>query len=164
MRLTKILVRYGGFRLNYNNGRRTLSSYYSYILRQGGQVIRARIPLLKSPVYFGHYSSRVNRPYNEDKYYAGVLELPAGSSLSPMVTRHGKLGTRQVFNFAIFDGHGGEECSQFLKDNLAKYVEECNLHSTDKIAELYKKNIGGYWKRWRGGFERYIANMTSMGE
>lgn len=81
-----------------------------------------------------------------------------------MVTRNGKLANRQVFNFAVFDGHGGEECSQFLCDNLAKYVEDCDIHSTDKIAELYKQNVGGYWKRWRGGFEKYIASMSSQGE
>lgn len=81
-----------------------------------------------------------------------------------MVTRHGKLPIRQVFNFAVFDGHGGEECSEFLHKNLAKYVENCDIHSTDKIAELYKKNIGGYWRRWRGGFEKYIANMSTSGE
>ncbi|CAH2352780.1 [Pyruvate dehydrogenase [acetyl-transferring]]-phosphatase 2, mitochondrial [[Candida] railenensis] len=35
-----------------------------------------RVPLLKSPTHFGHFSSRVNRLYNEDKYSASVLTIP----------------------------------------------------------------------------------------
>ncbi|CDO54032.1 similar to Saccharomyces cerevisiae YCR079W PTC6 Mitochondrial type 2C protein phosphatase (PP2C) with similarity to mammalian PP1Ks [Geotrichum candidum] len=144
------------------SARRFVSTFYTYTSQQANHTVRARIPLLKSPLYLGHYSSRVNRPYNEDRYFAGVLELPAGSTLSPMITRQGKLGVRQVFNFAVFDGHGGEECAQFLKDNLAEYVEKCNIHSADEIAQKYKENIGGYWKRWRGGFEQYISKMSTM--
>lgn len=67
--------------------KRAVSSYYAYETHQGSRTVKARIPLLKSPGYIGHYTSRVNRPYNEDRYYAGVLELPAGSSLRPMAHR-----------------------------------------------------------------------------
>lgn len=81
-----------------------------------------------------------------------------------MVTRQGKLANRQVFNFAVFDGHGGEECSQFLQENLAKYVEDCDINSTDNVASLYKKNIGGYWRRWRGGVEKYVAHLSIHGK
>ena len=34
---------------------------------------KLRVPLLKSPGYFGHLSSRVNRRYNEDRYSAYLL-------------------------------------------------------------------------------------------
>lgn len=122
------------------------------------------MPLLKAPQYFGHYSSRVNRPYNEDKYYAGVLELPAGSSLAPKSIRT-KLGVnpsdcRQVFNFAVFDGHGGQECSEFLKQHLPEYVEKCDMKSGEELAKSYKKKFGGYWRAWNNEISRYISRLT----
>ncbi|CCE89061.1 Piso0_001859 [Millerozyma farinosa CBS 7064] len=99
-----------------------------------------KVPLLKSPSHLGHYSSRVNRPYNEDAYSASVLALP---------------GARTVFNFSIFDGHGGDECSNFLKDNLASEVEQSSAliePGSDKLREYlikkYWKAFGGYWKWW----------------
>lgn len=152
-------------------------------MQQGSKTVKARISLLKSPGYIGHYSSRMNRPYNEDRYYAGVLHLPAGSSLRPMSSRHRYAETeeddyddndltsphltrkedlRPVFNFAVFDGHGGPECAQFLQDNLAKYVESCDLTSADRLAEQYKTVIGGYWKRWRNGFSKYMSKMRAI--
>jgi protein phosphatase PTC6 len=34
------------------------------------------------------------------------------------------LGDPQIFYFAVFDGHGGSECSEFLRDELHGYIEE----------------------------------------
>lgn len=33
-------------------------------------------------------------------------------------------GDPQVFYFGVFDGHGGGDCSRFLKDKLHEYIEE----------------------------------------
>lgn len=114
---------------------------------------KLRVPLLKSPSYFGHYTSRVNRLYNEDKYSANVLSLPEDKTL---------------FNFNIFDGHGGEQCATFLKDNLSEYVESANEISKKEnttarndLAKAYWKNIGGYWKRWYRHREANFDAMTS---
>lgn len=35
----------------------------------------------------------------------------------------GSSGDPQVFYFGVFDGHGGSECSEFLRDRLHEYVE-----------------------------------------
>lgn len=169
--------------------RRGVSSFYSYEAHLGGKAVKARIPLLKSPAYIGHYTSRVNRPYNEDRYFAGVIKLPAGSWLRPISRRprsdeeaeaeddaelasgsdgqgelhqHQRSSTRSVFNFAVFDGHGGSQCSQFLHENLANYVEDCDLTSGPAIAEQYRKSVGGYWKRWKNGFDHYMAKMRAI--
>lgn len=148
-------------------------------MKQGSKMVKARIPLLRSPGYIGHYTSRVNRPYNEDRYSAAVLELPAGSSLRPMVSRRQSIDlldedndeiktgkstrpTRPVFNFSVYDGHGGSECSQFLQDKLCEYIENSNLASGAELAEKYRKEIGGYWKRWRNGFEKYMSKMRAI--
>lgn len=91
-----------------------------------------RIPLLKLPMYFGHTLLRVNRPYNEDRYAATVLDI----------------NDEKVFLFAVFDGHGGSECSSWLEENLARLVEQGDDINMDKLARDYAKNINGYWRRW----------------
>ncbi|KAI4274957.1 MAG: hypothetical protein L6R38_005990, partial [Xanthoria sp. 2 TBL-2021] len=117
-----------------------------------------RIPLRSAKHHFGASVSRGQRPYNEDTYQAGVIELPAFAKSAPInLTRapassplqayregqrrkqaqdgkdgadgEGKSadsasGDPQVFYFGVFDGHGGTECSGFLKEKLHEYVEE----------------------------------------
>ena len=105
--------------------------------------------------------SRGQRPYNEDTYQAGVIEIPAFAKRVPIsLTRRappssplqayrekqkkeeeerlkklqggdgevtaaqGPDGDPQVFYFGVFDGHGGTECSGFLRESLHGYVEE----------------------------------------
>lgn len=93
---------------------------------------------MKSPSHLGHFTLRVNRLYNEDKYSANVLLLP---------------DDKTVFNFNIFDGHGGDQCLTYLLNNLSQGIEDAttllnDAASRDKLIETYWKNIGGYWKRW----------------
>ncbi|KAI9845899.1 MAG: hypothetical protein M1837_004435 [Sclerophora amabilis] len=97
-----------------------------------------RIPLQSAKHHFGASMSRGTRPYNEDAYQAGVIEIPAFSKRSPTsLTRSpkGQLGAEatsadsasgdpQVFYFGVFDGHGGAECSGFLRQTLHKYIED----------------------------------------
>ncbi|KAK6203075.1 phosphatase 2C-like domain-containing protein [Scheffersomyces amazonensis] len=109
---------------------------------------RLRVPLLKSPSHLGHYTSRMNRMYNEDKYSANVLNI----------------GSRTLFNFNIFDGHGGEQCSTFLSQELSKQIEEGqelidNVEARTKLMQKYERNIGGYWKRW---FKHREDNFAAM--
>lgn len=112
---------------------------------------KLRIPLMKSPSHFGHFSSRMNRLYNEDKYSAAVLSLA---------------DNRTVFNFNVFDGHGGAQCSTFLSENLAKDIESSNKFGNpqdditkDELLKLYVNNIGGYWRRWFKRRDTHYANL-----
>lgn len=118
---------------------------------QPDKTSKLKVPLLKSPSHLGHYSSRVNRIYNEDKYSACVLELDG----------------RTTFNFSIFDGHGGEQCSTFLQSFLAETVEKSTALCTDEterseLVKKYAKNIGGYWKRWYKQREQNFQRMATM--
>lgn len=110
----------------------------------GQQVVhtKLKVPLLKLPMYFGHTSQRVNRPYNEDRYAANVLDI----------------NDEKVFSFAVFDGHGGSDCSEFLASNLAQMVES-DSGLVDKLARDYAKNIGGYWRRW---YKHRNAHLTLL--
>jgi len=95
-----------------------------------------RIPLRSAKHHFGVSVSRGTRPYNEDTYQAGTIEIPAFAKRAPIsLSRSGgkvtagatsadsASGDPQVFYFGVFDGHGGNECSDFLREELHKYVE-----------------------------------------
>lgn len=114
---------------------------------------KLKVPLLKSPSHFGHYSSRMNRRYNEDKYSACVLDLNG----------------RTTFNFNIFDGHGGDQCLTYLLHNLGSVVEESSLLCDSKedatrqsLVKKYAKNIGGYWRRWYKQRQQNFEKMANV--
>lgn len=99
-----------------------------------------RIPLKSAKHHFGVSVSRGTRPYNEDTHQAGTIEIPAFAKRAPVslsrstgatkgleseATSAGSAsGDPQVFYFAVFDGHGGHECSDFLREELHEYIEK----------------------------------------
>ncbi|KAL2056478.1 hypothetical protein ABVK25_003502 [Lepraria finkii] len=114
-----------------------------------------RIPLRSAKHHFGVSVSRGTRPYNEDTYQAGVIEVPAFAKPKPLnLTRapanspleayrakqreeqekgngdgegtsaESASGDPQVFYFGVFDGHGGSECSDYLRETLHETIEE----------------------------------------
>lgn len=100
-----------------------------------------RIPIRNAKHHFGAGVSRGSRPYNEDTYQTGTIEIPAFAKRQPVsVSRRNaasaeaegqaaksESGDPQVFYFGVFDGHGGSECSEFLRDRLHGYIEESAL-------------------------------------
>ncbi|KUM66235.1 hypothetical protein ACN42_g850 [Penicillium freii] len=101
-----------------------------------------RIPLRNAKHHFGAVTSRGTRPSNEDTYQAGVIDIPAFAKRAPTsltIRRSNKndplaypresrgaetaSGDPQVFYFGVFDGHGGSECSSFLRDYLHEYIQ-----------------------------------------
>lgn len=114
---------------------------------------KLRVPLLKSPSHLGHYTSRMNRRYNEDKYSACVLDING----------------RTIFNFNIFDGQGGDQCLKYLLYNLGSVVEESSLlcDANDdtvrhRLIKDYAKNIGGYWRRWYKQRQQNFEKMVNV--
>ncbi|MCJ1327736.1 hypothetical protein MMC10_004410 [Thelotrema lepadinum] len=120
-----------------------------------------RIPLRSAKHHFGVSALRGQRPYNEDAYQAGVIEIPAFAKRMPIslttrapassplqayrekqrraqeeaqnggkegdqegISAQNTNGDPQVFYFGVYDGHGGAECSDFLRESLHKYIEE----------------------------------------
>lgn len=113
-----------------------------------------RIPLRSAKHHFGVSVSRGTRPYNEDTYQAGVIEIPAfakrvprtltrapassplqayrekqkkeqeGSGNLEGTSAGGTNGDPQVFYFGVFDGHGGTQCSGYLRERLHESIEE----------------------------------------
>lgn len=96
-----------------------------------------RIPLRSAKHHFGVHNSRGQRVYNEDTNQAGTIDMPAFAKRAPMSLTRSQMksagegtsaasafGDPQIFYFAVFDGHGGSECSEFLRDELHGYIEE----------------------------------------
>ncbi|KAH9432410.1 hypothetical protein MCOR02_007109 [Pyricularia oryzae] len=97
-----------------------------------------RIPLRSAKHHFGAHNSRGQRKYNEDTNQAGTIDLPAFARRVPVSlsrssarnTGEGSVadskssGDPQIFYFGVFDGHGGTECSEFLRDELHGYIED----------------------------------------
>ncbi|KAJ5774928.1 hypothetical protein N7457_009824 [Penicillium paradoxum] len=102
-----------------------------------------RIPLRNAKHHFGAVTARGTRPSNEDTYQAGVIDVPAFAKRPPAsltISRRNKgdsppkpresrgaqtaSGDPQVFYFGVFDGHGGTECSSFLRDYLHEYIQD----------------------------------------
>jgi len=116
-----------------------------------------RIPLRSAKHHFGVSVSRGTRPYNEDTYQAGTIEIPAFAKRAPIsLSRSGgkvnsgatsadsASGDPQVFYFGVFDGHGGNECSDFLREELHKYVE--NTADTFRLKSSLKSGTKeGFW-------------------
>ncbi|TQS34996.1 hypothetical protein Golomagni_04598 [Golovinomyces magnicellulatus] len=122
-----------------------------------------RIPLKSAKQHFGVSQSRGTRHYNEDTYQAGTIDVPAFAKKLPVnhapgakITNDSECpnGDPQVFCFGIFDGHGGKECSDFLRERLHEYVEktaglfeiESSLRGID--SESSKKNSALSSKRF----------------
>lgn len=106
----------------------------------GRDLTVVRIPLRSAKHHFGASNARGSRPYNEDTNQAGTINMPAFAKRAPIslvrsaisnsrstgegITADGAAGDPQIFYFAVFDGHGGTECSDFLRDELHGYIEE----------------------------------------
>ncbi len=96
-----------------------------------------RIPLRSAKHHFGATDSRGSRPYNEDANQAGTIDMPAFAKRAPIslvrsamkksgegTSADSPYGDPQIFYFGVFDGHGGTQCSDFLREELHGYIEE----------------------------------------
>ncbi|KAK8134363.1 protein serine/threonine phosphatase 2C [Apiospora sp. TS-2023a] len=96
-----------------------------------------RIPLRSAKHHFGVAESRGQRPHNEDTNQAGTIDMPSFAKRTPIslvrsaMNKSGEatpadstFGDPQIFYFAVFDGHGGNQCSDFLREELHGYIEE----------------------------------------
>jgi len=134
-----------------------IARYHDYIrvASQGGTI---RVPL-GSPKVIGVVNSRGNRSHQEDFYGFATLSLnPEELQLSVKQTHGldwqpeqvGSLLARQVLFVGIYDGHGGSAVAQYLRQELHGLFESVDKSS---IPELFRwmKEIGGYFKRFKGG-------------
>ncbi|KAK7430611.1 Protein phosphatase 2C 6 [Neonectria magnoliae] len=94
-----------------------------------------RIPLRRAKHHLGVATDRGSRPYNEDRDQAGTISLPAFARRGPRSVQQkpgeatpadSALGDPQVFYFGVFDGHGGTQCAEFVREELPGYIENAS--------------------------------------
>lgn len=94
-----------------------------------------RIPMRRAKHHLGVATARGSRPYNEDRDQAGTINLPAFAKRTPRSVRtkpgeatpaDSALGDPQIFYFGVFDGHGGTQCADFVRDELHGYIENAS--------------------------------------
>ncbi|KAL1413157.1 Protein phosphatase 2C 6 [Vanrija albida] len=122
-----------------------------------------KVPL-SSPKIVGVYSSRGQRAYQEDATSVHALEIAVAELQASLPSKAGKWDpakaggealAKQVGFFGIFDGHGGRSVSSFLHSRLAEIIETCTPADIPAVVEETVE-LGGYFRRWRGGaLQRY---------
>ncbi|KAH7015327.1 phosphatase 2C-like domain-containing protein [Ilyonectria destructans] len=94
-----------------------------------------RIPMRRAKHHLGVATDRGRRPYNEDRDQAGTISLPAFAKRAPRSVQQkpgeatpadSALGDPQVFYFGVFDGHGGTQCAEFIREELPGYIENAS--------------------------------------
>ncbi|KAK5140717.1 Protein phosphatase 2C 6 [Rachicladosporium monterosium] len=126
-----------------------------------------RIPIKSAKHHFGAGVSRGSRPYNEDTYQAGTIEMPAFAKRQPVsLTRtlpgqggagggqsaKSESGDPQVFYFVddtSLDSEGGIMGEQDAED-LQK-----------SLVSMWRETVGGYFKRFKPEHFPAVSNNSS---
>ncbi|KAE9408214.1 protein serine/threonine phosphatase 2C [Gymnopus androsaceus JB14] len=135
-----------------------LNRHFSDYIRFSAPNGVIRLPLA-SPKVIGTATSRGTRGHQEDFYAFSALSLDPeelqiglkkklGIEWDP--SRVGDVFARQAVFVGIYDGHGGPAVSGFLRQELHGLFE--SVHPS-MIPELFAwiKELGGYFKRYKGG-------------
>ncbi|KAF7985281.1 hypothetical protein HWV62_6429 [Athelia sp. TMB] len=117
-----------------------------------------RLPL-NSPKLLGVANTRGTRGHQEDFYAFATLSLDPEELRISVKKNHGidwdptavdEKVARQVMFVGIYDGHGGSAVAQYLRQELHGLLENVNKTHIPELF-LWIKEIGGYFKRFRGG-------------
>ncbi|KAF9076163.1 phosphatase 2C-like domain-containing protein [Rhodocollybia butyracea] len=139
---------------HYFRQKRHFSDYIRFSASNG--VIR--LPLA-SPKVIGTATSRGTRDHQEDFYAFAALSLDPeelqisikkGLGIEWDPSQVGDIFARQAVFVGIYDGHGGPAVSGYLRQELHGLFESVN---PSMIPELFAwiKELGGYFKRFKGG-------------
>ncbi|KAF8203125.1 phosphatase 2C-like domain-containing protein [Pholiota molesta] len=134
-----------------------VARYHDYV-RVASKAGSIRVPL-SSPNVIGIVNSRGNRGHQEDFYGFASLSLNPEELQLSVKKAHGiewnpgnveEMYARQVLFVGIYDGHGGSAVAQYLRQELHGLFESVNKAM---IPDLFAwiKEIGGYFKRFKGG-------------
>lgn len=144
----------------------------------GGQA-RVQLKSTRNGV-FGLSTSRGTRAYQEDTASVSCLHVPVHELRRNYLKLHslsssaagaaaanaalewdpekagGEELAGQVVWFGCFDGHGGQQVSSFLRDQLHKMFESVEADMVTDTVQ-YTREHGGYFRRFTGGvLERWV--------
>ncbi|PPQ64760.1 hypothetical protein CVT26_002704 [Gymnopilus dilepis] len=134
-----------------------IAKYHDYVrvASNGGSI---RVPLA-SPKVIGVVNSRGNRSHQEDFYGFATLSLNPEELRQSVKRAHGidwdpnlvgDVLARQVLFVGIYDGHGGSAVAQYLRQELHGLFESVDKSAIPDVF-AWVKEIGGYFKRFKGG-------------
>ncbi|KAJ3179306.1 hypothetical protein HDU87_002915 [Geranomyces variabilis] len=99
-----------------------------------------RIHVNDSPGIVAALSDRGNRRDNEDRYICESLRVPI-----PNGTKQTEGEEADVYLFGVFDGHGGNSCSEYLTSNICKNFKSAraiDLQSTlTSLSHIYGRTL-----------------------
>ncbi|KAJ2764478.1 Protein phosphatase 2C 6, partial [Coemansia nantahalensis] len=99
-----------------------------------------RVDVRKSPQLVGAASSRGTRRDNQDRAEFTPLRIPG-----MVADRRGKSSAQLMF-LGVYDGHGGDACSEYLKQLLHRYIETVSAGDALPVVESVRQ----YGKDWSG--------------
>ena len=109
-------------------------------------------PFLKISGYGANTYNGIARNYNEDR-----LKIILDYKLNRIITdSNGKMVNPQISYFAIYDGHGGNKCSNFLQENLHKYIFESDYFPLYPLQAIYQA-----YDQAEKNFEKLALDMAN---
>lgn len=151
---------------------------HDYVRVRSGQGLHARIPL-RAGVSFGAAMSRGDRAQQEDAMSTACVMLPCEQlrqnilqNVSTGATRDPWYGwtcdeaggeelAAQVVWFGCFDGHGGPQVAQLLRNKLHRVFEEADPSMVLDTVQ-YTCSIGGYFGRFQGGALERLVDTNQL--
>ncbi|SNX87595.1 related to protein phosphatase 2c [Melanopsichium pennsylvanicum] len=162
----------------FQQQRRYQQTFVRTLSPSGGQA-RIQLKSTRNGV-FGLSTSRGTRAYQEDTASVSCLHVPIHELRRNYLKLHslsssaqmaaaanaalewdpekagGEELAGQVVWFGCFDGHGGQQISSFLRDQLHKTFESVQADMVTDTVQ-YTRELGGYFRRFTGGvLERWV--------
>ncbi|CAB4389781.1 unnamed protein product [Rhizophagus irregularis] len=148
---------------NFNHSSILRSQEYYLVKSHHGE--NYRLHLSKSRHLVGIRSTRGIRELNEDRYQAMVLKLSDDRKnlKDDIIVNQPILDVKNIENpkingeeaqsnqscyFAVFDGHGGPHCADYLTATLHKNIEDVKAFDADNIITSLR-SVGGYFVRYK---------------
>ncbi|CAG8512655.1 11126_t:CDS:2 [Rhizophagus irregularis] len=148
---------------NFNHSSILRSQEYYLVKSHHGE--NYRLHLSKSRHLVGIRSTRGIRELNEDRYQAMVLKLSDDRKnlKDDIIVNQPILDVKNIENpkingeeaqsnqscyFAVFDGHGGPHCADYLTATLHKNIEDVKASDADNIITSLR-SVGGYFVRYK---------------
>ncbi|KAG8969967.1 hypothetical protein FRC03_012420 [Tulasnella sp. 419] len=137
----------------------TLNNHYHDFIRYPLTEGRSGRIQLRPPKVVGSAVSRGTRPYQEDAHTISAIHIRP-VELQHSIQRYygfswdpGHIGESlagQVLFCGVYDGHGGPFVSQYLQNELHGLFETADPREIPTLVQGLKE-VGGYFKRFKGG-------------
>ncbi|KAJ2779205.1 Protein phosphatase 2C 6 [Coemansia javaensis] len=136
-------------------GRRDGGAAPYYVAYTGGGTVR--VDMRKSPQLVGQASSRGTRGCNQDRAEFAPLRIPGLAA-----ARRGE-GGAQIMYLGVYDGHGGDSCSEYLARLLHRYIETATAGDLQPTLDGMRQ-YGGDWAQYTPAALRSLEAAAQRGE